>query len=64
MSRSRDLEGVHGALNALDLERARLPDRPQISDKQRGAATVDEVAICVHGAFPLPMGMEREDRCE
>ena len=28
MSRSRDLEGVHGALNALDLERARLPDRP------------------------------------
>ena len=40
MSRSRDLEGVHGALNALDLERARLPDRPQISDKRRDAVGV------------------------
>ena len=33
----------------------------QISAKQRGAATGDEVAVRVHGAFPLPMGMERED---
>ena len=36
----------------------------QISDRQRGAAMEVEVAIRVHGVFPLPMGMEREDRCE
>jgi len=29
-----------------------------------GAAREDEVALRVHGVFPLPMGMEREDRCE
>ena len=22
------------------------------------------MAICVHGVCPLPMGMEREDRCK
>ena len=32
------------------------------SVKRRGAATGDEVADHVHGAFPLPMGMEREGR--
>ena len=25
----------------------------------RGAVTEDEVTICVHGVFPLHMGMER-----
>ncbi|EJK76818.1 hypothetical protein THAOC_01398, partial [Thalassiosira oceanica] len=36
----------------------------QISAEQWGAAVKeDEVAICVHGVCPLPMGMEREDRC-
>ncbi|EJK70141.1 hypothetical protein THAOC_08526 [Thalassiosira oceanica] len=34
----------------------------QISDRQQGAAMGDEVAIRVHGVFPLPMGVEREDR--
>ena len=29
-----------------------------------GAAVGDEVAIRVHGCFPLPMNIEREDRCE
>ena len=36
----------------------------RISDKRRGAAPGDEVAIHVHGVLPLPMGIEREDRCE
>ena len=36
----------------------------QISDEQWSAAGGDEVAARVHGVFPLPMGMEREDRCE
>ena len=35
-----------------------------ISAKRRGSAAteVDEHGR-VHGGFPLPMGMEREDRC-
>ena len=36
----------------------------QMSAERLGAATVDEVADRVHGAFPLPMGIQREDRCE
>ena len=44
-------------------EPVRLLDR-QISDERWGAGGGDEVAACVHGVFPLPMGMEREDRCE
>jgi len=36
----------------------------QISAEQWGVATEDEVAAHVHVVFPLPMGMEREDRCE
>ena len=31
----------------------------QISDKRWGAAAGDEVALGVHGVFPLPLGMER-----
>ena len=34
------------------------------SSRFLGAAATDEVAVRVHGVFPLPMGMEREDRCE
>ena len=36
----------------------------QISGERWGAAAGDEVAARVHGVFPLPMGMEREDTCE
>ncbi|EJK53715.1 hypothetical protein THAOC_26785, partial [Thalassiosira oceanica] len=34
----------------------------QISAEQWGTAMEDEVAIHVHGFFPLPMGIAREDR--
>ena len=65
MSGSRDLEGVHGAVDALDYGWARLPvcQMARISAKQWGAATEDGVGVCVH-VCPLPMGMEREDKCE
>ena len=36
----------------------------QILAERWGAVTGDEVAARVHVAFPLPMGIEREDRCE
>ena len=36
----------------------------QISAEQWGAVMEDEVATGVHGVFPLPMGIKREDRCE
>ena len=36
----------------------------QISSEQWGAAIGDEVAARVQGGFPLPMGIEREDRWE
>ena len=36
----------------------------QISAERWGAAIGDEVAARVDGGFPLPMGIEREDRCE
>ena len=36
----------------------------QISAERWGAAPGDEAAARVHGACPLPMGIEREDRCE
>jgi len=56
---------VHGIRNALDLEWARSGSWiAQISDEWWGAAAGDEVAARVHGVFPLPMGIEREDRCE
>ena len=50
MNGSTALEGVPGNINAL------------LNDG--GAAAGDEVTEHVHGVFPLPMGMEREDRCE
>ena len=34
------------------------------SAEQWGVASKDGVTVCVHGAFPPPIGMEREDRCE
>ena len=34
----------------------------QISAKRLGTAMGDEVAVRVHGVFPLPKGIEREDR--
>ena len=36
----------------------------KISAEQWAAAMGDEVAVHVDGVFPLPMGMEREDRYE
>ena len=36
----------------------------QISNERRGAAAEDEVDVRVHGVFLLPLGMEREGRCE
>ena len=36
----------------------------QIPFKRWGAAVEVEVAARVDGVCPLPMGMEREDRCE
>ena len=36
----------------------------QISAERWGAAMEDEGAVRFHGVFPLPMGVEREDRCE
>ena len=36
----------------------------QISAEQWGVAMDDEELTGVRGGFPLPMGMEREDRCE
>ena len=52
MSGSRDLEGVHCAVD--DFMWATLPDCPDFSQ------TEDGVAVGVHDAFPLSMGMERE----
>ena len=36
----------------------------RVLDEQWGAATEDEVEVGDHGVFPLPMGIEWEDRCE
>ena len=35
-----------------------------ISAEQWGAMKRDEVAKPVHGVGPVPMGIEREDRCD
>ncbi|EJK74491.1 hypothetical protein THAOC_03825, partial [Thalassiosira oceanica] len=43
-------------LPAFYIPRARS-EISQISDRQQGASMGDEVAICVHGVFPLPMGI-------
>ena len=64
MNGSIDLEGIHAPPNAFDLECEPGFQIAQISDEQWGAATEDEEADRVHGVFPLPMGTEREDRCE
>ena len=36
----------------------------QISAEQWGVVVEDEVATGVQVVFPLPMGIERKDRCE
>ena len=36
----------------------------QISDKRWGAAKGDGVAVGLHCVCALPLGMEREERCE
>ena len=66
MSGATDWDGVHGTIKALDLESSASLGCwiAQISAERWGAARGDEVVVCVDGVFPLPMGMEREDRCE
>ena len=67
MSGSTDSEGVHGIKNKLEISWIwSEPGREivQISAERWGAAPGDEAAARVHGACPLPMGIEREDRCE
>ena len=38
-------------------------DNNKISSEQWGASMEGEVTIGDHGVVPLPMGIEREDRC-
>ena len=66
MNGPMDLGGVHGTINASDLERARLRCCTKISAKhQGGVAREIEVAVCVLVLFHYhPLGIEREDRCE
>ena len=63
MSKFVDREGDPGTIKPSDLS---VPGcwSAQISHEQRGTAMEVEVAIGVHGVFPLPLGIEREDRCE
>ena len=59
MSGSRDLEGVHGNINEINLEFGVSQAAgviAQILAGRWGAAREDEVALRVHGVFPLPMG--------
>ena len=64
MSKSIDWEGVQGTIIVLDLGGQPGSKIGQISAERRGAAMKVEVAFGAHGVFPLPMDMEREDRCE
>ena len=48
----------------IEVSQAASRGNGQISAERRGAAMEVEVAIGVHGVFPLPLGIEREDRCE
>ena len=63
MNGARDLEGVHGIINTFDLECARLRDRPDFSRTMGCCGRIWGGRSCP-GAFPPPMGMEREDTCE
>ena len=63
--RITDLEGGHGASKVSDLESVGLlllesPD----SDEQSVAVVEVEASVGVHGAIPMPMGMERNIRWE
>ena len=69
MNGCRDLEGVHGTMNTFNL--TWIGPGCQIGQTFHFSrmmmcwtAMEDEVAVRVHGVFPMPMGMEREDRCE
>ena len=62
MSRSIDLDGVHGTENTLYFGPGNRI--AQISAEQWGTAMEDDLAIRVHGVIPLPMGIANEDRCE
>ena len=61
---STDLEGVPDSITARWIWSGPGCQIAEISAERRGAAAGDEVAARVHGVCPLPMGMEREDRCE
>ena len=55
---------VQGNIIALDLGSARPLEQQKISGEHWGTAMVVEVATCVCGVPPLPMGIGRVDRHE
>ena len=64
MSRSRGLEGVMASEISLIWNEPCCQIAQFQPNNVRGAATADEVAVGVHGVCALPLGMERDDRCE
>ena len=60
MNRSTDLEGVNDSINLSEV--AKSP-RFQMNAGVLRRQLTRLFVLMVHG-FPLPMGMEREDRCE
>ena len=64
MNQSKGLKGVHGRIHLSQLESEPGGKIARISAKRRGAVRKVDKALRVHSCFPLPMGMEREDRCE
>ena len=62
MNGSTGLEGVHGSITALDLERARLGNRPDLtSDEQRGVASRDETFFFLSDPVRPVGGVEDAD---
>ena len=62
--RITDLEGGHGASKVSDLESVGLLLESPDSDEQSVAVVEVEASVGVHGAIPMPMGMERNNRWE
>ena len=58
------MAGVHGSIKTRWIWSEPGGQIAPISAGQWGDARQDEVATRVDGVFPLPLGMEREDRCE
>ena len=63
--RTADLEGGHGKSKVVGLVVNRSGClNAKISHEQSVAAGEVEASVGVHGAVPMPMGMERNIRCE